>query len=202
VSMYDKSKDCRVIWNSLENNVSCSCRKFERCGILCGHALKILDVMNIKVLPKKYILKRWTKDARNEVVQDFNRHEIIIDTNLEVTNRYKSLCPLYVKLISRAVECEEAYKIALENYNELIKKIKDVVKRKFDIYQVDNSQENSLDEMTTICAKGLKKKQGCKGRRRIKSCTEVAKKKKKIINNHQSQENQYLQVIVHIFMLF
>jgi zinc finger SWIM domain-containing protein 3 len=106
---------------------------------LCGHALKILDVMNIKVLPKKYILKRWTKDARNEVVQDFNRHERIIDTNLEVTNRYKSLCPLYVKLISRAVECEEAYKIALENYNKLIKKIKDVVKRKFDIYQVDNS---------------------------------------------------------------
>jgi len=60
---------------------------------LCGHALKILDVMNIKVLPKKYILKRWTKDARNEIVQDFNGHEIIIDTNLEVT-KYKSFVPL------------------------------------------------------------------------------------------------------------
>jgi len=106
VSIYGKPKDRRVIWNSLENNVSCSCRKFERCGILCGHVLKILDVMNIKVLPEKYILKRWTTVARNEIVQDFNEHEIIIDTNLEVINRYKSLCPLYVKFISRAVECE------------------------------------------------------------------------------------------------
>jgi zinc finger SWIM domain-containing protein 3 len=68
VSFYDKPQDRRVIWNSLEHNVSCSCGKFERCGILCCHALKILDVMNINVLPKKYILKRWTTYARNEIV--------------------------------------------------------------------------------------------------------------------------------------
>jgi len=91
---------------------------------------------------------------------------------------------LYVKLISRAVECEEAYKIALKNYNKLSKKIEDVVKKKSDNCQVDNSQENPLDEMTTICVKGLKKKQGCKGKLRIRSCVEVATKKKKFINNH------------------
>ncbi|XP_059455217.1 protein FAR-RED IMPAIRED RESPONSE 1-like [Corylus avellana] len=192
VSFYDKPQDRRVIWKSLENNVSCSCRKFERCGILCGQALKILDVMNIKVLPEKYILKRWTKNARNEIVQDFNGHEIIIDTNLEVTYRYKSLCPMYVKLISRAVECEEAYNIALENYAELSKKIEDVMKMKSNLSQVDNFQENPLDEMTTISAKGIKKKQGCKGKRRIKSCTEVTKTKKKSINNHPPQANQYI----------
>jgi hypothetical protein len=129
-------------------------------------------------------------------VQDFNGHEIIIDTNLKVTNRYKSLCPLYVKLISRAVEYEEGYKIALENYTELSKKIEDVVRRKSNLYQVDHSLENPLDETTDISAIGLKKKQGCKGKRRFKSCFEVAKKKKKNINNHPSQANQYLQVIV------
>jgi hypothetical protein len=72
VSFYDKLQDRRVIWNSLEHNISYSCRKFERCEILCGHVLKIVDVMNINVFPKKYILKRWTKDAINEIVQDFN----------------------------------------------------------------------------------------------------------------------------------
>ncbi|XP_059436424.1 protein FAR1-RELATED SEQUENCE 9-like [Corylus avellana] len=194
VSICGKPKDRRVIWDAIENNVSCSCRKFERCGILCCHALKILDVMNIKVLPDKYILKRWTKDARNEIVQDFNGHEIIIDSKLEVTNRYKSLCPLYVKLISRAVECEEAYKIVLENYTELSKKIEDVVRRKSDLCEVDNSQENVLDEMATISVKGIKKKKGWKGKRRIKSCIEVAKKKKKSSNNHHPQANQHLQV--------
>ena len=37
--------------------VSCSCRLFERIGILCRHAMKDLDLMNIKLLPERYILK-------------------------------------------------------------------------------------------------------------------------------------------------
>ena len=30
--------------------------------MLCSHALKILDKMNIKLLPNHYVLKRWTKE--------------------------------------------------------------------------------------------------------------------------------------------
>ncbi|XP_050241042.1 protein FAR1-RELATED SEQUENCE 5-like [Quercus robur] len=101
VSIYGKPKDRRVIWNPFEKIVSCGCRKFERTRILCSHALKILDVMDIKVLPEKYILKRWTKDAKNEIVQDFNGHGIKADTKLEVTTRYKFLGPMYVKLIAQ-----------------------------------------------------------------------------------------------------
>ena len=100
VSIYGKPKDHRVIWNPFEKIVSCSCRKFERIGILCSHALKILDVMDIKVLPEKYILKRWTKDAKNETVQDFNGRDIKADTKLKVTSRYKFLGPMHVKLIA------------------------------------------------------------------------------------------------------
>jgi hypothetical protein len=46
----------------------------------------------------------------------------------------------------------------LENYVELNKKIEDVMKTKSNLSQVDNSQENPLDEMTIISAKGKKKK--------------------------------------------
>jgi hypothetical protein len=42
----------------------------------------------------------------------------------------------------------------LENYVELNKKIEDVMKTKSNLSQVDNSQENPLDEMTIISAKG------------------------------------------------
>ncbi|EAZ01211.1 hypothetical protein OsI_23236 [Oryza sativa Indica Group] len=47
-----------------EIKVSCSCKKFEFVGILCRHALKVLDHNNIKELPSEYILKRWTKYAK------------------------------------------------------------------------------------------------------------------------------------------
>ena len=110
---------------------------------------------------------------------------------------------MYVKLISQVVECEEAYNIALEKYAELSKKIEDVMKMKSNLSQIDNSKKNPLDEMTTISAKGLKKKQGCKGKRRIKSCTKVNKKKKKSINNHPPQANQYIHVIVlQLYIMF
>jgi len=109
---------------------------------------------------------------------------------------------LYVKLISRAAECEEAYKIALENYIELSKKIEDVMRRKSDLCQVDNSQENPLNE-DVISAKGFKKKEGCKRRCQIKSRIEVTKKKKKSINNHHLQANQHLQVVAsQLYILF
>ena len=111
VSIYGQAKDRKVIWNSSEKIVSCSCRKFERCGILSNHVLKILDAMNIKVLPEKYILKRWTKDPKDEIMQDFNGHDIKANTKLEVTTQFTFLCPMYVKLITKAVECEEAYKL-------------------------------------------------------------------------------------------
>ena len=64
---------------------------------------------------------------------------------------------MYVKLISRAVECEEAYNIALENCAELSEKIEDVMKMKFNLSQVDNSQENPLDEMTIDVLKAKKR---------------------------------------------
>jgi hypothetical protein len=56
-------EECRVVGNYSEQLVTCSCGQFERAGILCIHALKVLDVMNIKSLPERYILKRWTREV-------------------------------------------------------------------------------------------------------------------------------------------
>lgn len=41
--------------------------------ILCGHALKVMDYMGVTEIPKKHILKRWMKDAR-DVLPEHLRH--------------------------------------------------------------------------------------------------------------------------------
>lgn len=46
-------------------HVSCECGNFEHMGILCCHALKVLEFMGFTEIPAKLILKRWTKDARD-----------------------------------------------------------------------------------------------------------------------------------------
>ncbi|CAK9159945.1 unnamed protein product [Ilex paraguariensis] len=42
--------------------------------MLCGHALKILDVMDVKeTIPSNYIMKRWTKDTTVMTPIDINK---------------------------------------------------------------------------------------------------------------------------------
>ncbi|BFG27028.1 hypothetical protein CerSpe_133020 [Prunus speciosa] len=64
VSIYGQPREYMVTFDSSTETVACNCMKFEFMGVLCSHALKVLDYRNIKILPSKYILKRWSKDAR------------------------------------------------------------------------------------------------------------------------------------------
>jgi zinc finger SWIM domain-containing protein 3 len=96
-----------VIGDPLAQTVSCSCGMFNRTGILCAHGLKILDMMNIKTLPSHYILKRWTREARNGSIQDRQGRNVIENPKFEAQLRYKNLSYKFHNL---------AYKIA--NYEE------------------------------------------------------------------------------------
>lgn len=64
VSTYGEVCHYTVLYSVEDDLVACSCMKFESIGILCSHALKVLDYRNIKIVPSPYILKRWIRDAR------------------------------------------------------------------------------------------------------------------------------------------
>ncbi|KAJ4817786.1 Protein FAR1-RELATED SEQUENCE 5 [Rhynchospora pubera] len=42
---------------------SCNCKGFEYEGLLCSHAIKVMQHVGFLHLPDHYVLKRWTKDA-------------------------------------------------------------------------------------------------------------------------------------------
>uniref|UniRef100_A0A8R7U6H4 Protein FAR1-RELATED SEQUENCE n=3 Tax=Triticum urartu TaxID=4572 RepID=A0A8R7U6H4_TRIUA len=43
----------------------CECGQFAHMGLLCSHILKVLDFIHVTEIPKKHIVKRWTRDARD-----------------------------------------------------------------------------------------------------------------------------------------
>uniref|UniRef100_A0A453MZE1 Protein FAR1-RELATED SEQUENCE n=2 Tax=Aegilops tauschii subsp. strangulata TaxID=200361 RepID=A0A453MZE1_AEGTS len=47
----------------------CECGQFAHTGMLCCHALKVMDYIGVQEIPKRHILKRWTKDARDILPQ-------------------------------------------------------------------------------------------------------------------------------------
>ncbi|CAB4287724.1 unnamed protein product [Prunus armeniaca] len=57
-----------IQYNSTTSMISCSCKLFESMGLLCRHALKVLDFKNYTSIPTQYIVKRWTKGAKKGIV--------------------------------------------------------------------------------------------------------------------------------------
>ncbi|KAJ9564552.1 hypothetical protein OSB04_000518 [Centaurea solstitialis] len=46
---------------------TCSCAKFETYGFLCKHVLYVMKKKHVETIPDRYILPRWTIDARYKV---------------------------------------------------------------------------------------------------------------------------------------
>jgi zinc finger SWIM domain-containing protein 3 len=117
-------EECLVVSDPSDQMVSYTCRQFERCGIMCSHALKVLDMMNIKLLPDQYILKRWTREARCGTVQDIHGRNVL--ENLKIG--YQFLCRKFLALASRAADFEESYLLIDGVLNSLNKQVEDKIK--------------------------------------------------------------------------
>ncbi|XP_042478523.1 protein FAR1-RELATED SEQUENCE 5-like isoform X1 [Macadamia integrifolia] len=195
VAIYGQDNVRKVIGKHVEQTVSCNCRKFETYGILCSHALKVLDVMNIKLIPHHYVLKRWTRDARDGTVYDITSCDVQAEGDLKVAARYRSLCHNLVKLACRAAECEEAFLLVANTSSELSKNVEDILRRQSSADQdgtgvhvssssicVRNEQETQLEnpEIRLMKAKGIKKREGRKGGECSKNCIEKQAKTTKL----------------------
>nr|XP_051227111.1 protein FAR1-RELATED SEQUENCE 5-like [Lolium perenne] len=97
-----------VLGDHLNKTVTCSCRMFERTGILCGHGLKVLDLMNIKTLPTHYVIKRWTREARKGNILDKHGRNVVENPKLEAMLRYKELSHKFHTMahkVANSAEC-------------------------------------------------------------------------------------------------
>ncbi|XP_043710243.1 protein FAR1-RELATED SEQUENCE 5-like [Telopea speciosissima] len=171
----------KVVCNPYETMVECSCRKFELFGILYCHALKILDMLDIKSIPEAYIMSRWTRVARNMAVEDNSGIQVEKDANLDRTQRYRMLCRKLVKIALQASTSVEGYALVNNVASDLCKQLDNLSR-----HAPNLNQDESTEEVNLNIAKGLKrnerkKKGGSNPSRQIKSCTETKGKRKKIM---------------------
>lgn len=57
VCLFGAMRKHKVTFNSEDQSVECSCQLFQFVGILCCHAIRVLNHWNIIVIPPKYILR-------------------------------------------------------------------------------------------------------------------------------------------------
>ncbi|KAM0026515.1 putative transcription factor FAR family [Helianthus debilis subsp. tardiflorus] len=52
-----------VMFRNEDQTISCSCRRFEQWGLLCRHIFYVLRLCYVTEFPKKYVAKRWRREA-------------------------------------------------------------------------------------------------------------------------------------------
>lgn len=130
VNIYEHPKEHKVSFNSLNDTVVCSCMNFEFNGVLCSHALKVLDQRNIKVVPTQYMLNRWTKDARVGSVRDGHESITEEDPMLAAADNFKVLCHKAAKISAMAAESGEAFEHVNIKFNEIMQGLEKISKIK------------------------------------------------------------------------
>lgn len=119
-------KESVVEFNCLDSRVACSCKKFESFGILCVHALKVLNARNIFHIPHKYVLKRWTKSAKCGVPYEYQQ-EMADEMKQQTVNllMHKTL-----NVFTKSVAIEDSKKIAGDYLGKTLEQIEDVLRAK------------------------------------------------------------------------
>ncbi|CAN4123347.1 unnamed protein product [Withania somnifera] len=111
----EKDENFMVTWNEARSDVSCSCLLFEYKGFLCRHAMIVLQMCGLSSIPSQYILKRWTKDAKNVLMFEGTER---IQTRVQ---RYNDLCRRAIELGEEGSLSEESYGIAFRVLDEALK---------------------------------------------------------------------------------
>ncbi|XP_074564961.1 protein FAR1-RELATED SEQUENCE 5-like [Curcuma longa] len=147
VTNLEKQSKSFVRYDSTEDALKCSCKKFEAIGILCSHAMKVLDFKNIKEIPQKYILKRWRKDVKDGLSISIYDGSNEIDPTIAIANRYASLGHAYLHIVAKGSKCQEAYDIAIEEAQKIAKKVDFALQNRSLEMSLSQSSDDQLQEL-------------------------------------------------------
>jgi zinc finger SWIM domain-containing protein 3 len=149
-----------VVGDPLEQKASCNCGQFARTDVLCSHALKVLDLMNIKLLPNHYVLKRWTREAKYGTIQDNKGKSIIEDPKLDAMLRYKCLSKKFLNLAYPAASDLECCILVDNALDCLAKQLQDKFSAATSVLcDTYNVQPNAQQNEELLSAACLKKKE-------------------------------------------
>ncbi|KAL8538512.1 hypothetical protein ACS0TY_000501 [Phlomoides rotata] len=114
VQDFEENQVYKVIWNE---NTSCTCRMFEYYGFLCRPVMIVLQISGVNNIPPKYILKHWTKDAKDRG-GTVRQVDLIESRNL----CYNDICQRACKLGEEGSLCQKSYSVAFTAMEEAISK--------------------------------------------------------------------------------
>ena len=199
-----------------DGSVECTCRHFLRFGFLCRHAFCALKNRDVKMIPEKYILRRWRRDIippalrrntnrygeKNVPVEKLtNEATFVVDECLYLLGKDEGKLGKFVedlKSIKKRIE-DEAPKPPSRK-----KEIENVLE---DVYAVNKPDKQDVNNPNKVPTKGWSKEARRKSAREI-ALEETSKRKRKcgccgeVTNKHTKmtcpQNPKYIEKLARI----
>ncbi|XP_055960664.1 protein FAR1-RELATED SEQUENCE 5-like [Mercurialis annua] len=92
VTEQHKKLRTRIVEFNVETlEINCSCKKFEAMGILCSqsHALRVYIIRDMEKIPEKYILNRWSRNAKSRLF-DFKEVDSPTHSAIETESMFRN----------------------------------------------------------------------------------------------------------------
>ena len=120
-----------------EESYCCKCSKVDRDGMLCCHILKVMTRLDVKAIPQRYILKRWTQEAVPDNEGDAPNAHVQADyiargmpLNNKKTVWFTNLSTSFAKLAVEGCASKEVYTIMDNHIKQIRIEVDEVKKRK------------------------------------------------------------------------
>ncbi|KAL2937837.1 Protein FAR1-RELATED SEQUENCE 4 [Bienertia sinuspersici] len=121
--------DQRVYFNKLDSIVYCECKNFNESGWLCFHCIRVLHAHSYKQIPKKYISTRWTRLAKKEVWEKYDKEKREKGEINNFTPWRLHMIRRYYNLIIKSHKLEEARKVIKESFRKASITVENIIKK-------------------------------------------------------------------------
>lgn len=132
-----------VKFNSLNVSFKCSCLKFESIGILCLHTLKVFHHNNILHLSSEYILKRWTKYAKDGSLSNTREPVIHSDGKETFGSYYTRVYQKAFTIIVKATISSEVLNGIENRLDKLTMEVKRML-HQMNVNDIDNGKQKNI----------------------------------------------------------
>ncbi|CAA0831418.1 Protein FAR1-RELATED SEQUENCE 5 [Striga hermonthica] len=149
-----------VTFTVADNTISCSCKRFEECGLLCRHCLKVFYMHSLTRIPDIYIKRRWTKFARKDLWDSLGIGIEMLDEKVNGCNLWRhDIMRKYYNLLLKAQGNNEVRKTMEDGLDRLSGAVDALMNARHWTKENDASS-SSVDIVDTMCPSSKKRKNG------------------------------------------
>ncbi|XP_008785831.2 protein FAR1-RELATED SEQUENCE 6-like [Phoenix dactylifera] len=110
-----ENRNYEVIYNSQEQDLRCICCSFQFRGIICRHALSVLNFLEMYEIPSQFILERWRKDYKYIHILSSSSNDSLANGPME---RYNNIYKFCLKFAEVGASIDDNYEVVMKILSE------------------------------------------------------------------------------------